>query len=106
MISVMIAAAMVMQANAAEPRRAYTSCLKDAVASAKTAKIAADAFKEYAHKTCAAVEGDLKARLVSFNVKNGMSKKAAADDAEVQLDDYVYSYDETYRYAIEDEKPK
>lgn len=106
MITMVIAAAMMMQAGMAESRGAYASCLKDAVSSAKGAKVAADAFKDYAHKTCAAVEGDLKAKMISFNVKNGMSKKAAADDADVQLDDYVYSYDETYRYSIEDEKPK
>lgn len=106
MISVMIAAAMVMQANAAEPRRAYTSCLKDAVASAKGEKIAAEAFKDYARKTCAAAEQGLKSKLVSFNVKNGMSRKSAAADAEVQLEDYVYSYDENYRYSLEDEKPQ
>jgi len=103
MIAAMIAAAMVMQVGAAD-RSAYVSCLKDAVANAKGASVTADGFKDYAHKTCASVADGFRAKLVSFNVKNGMSKKAAADDAQVQLDDYVYSAEERYRYSVEPPK--
>ena len=100
MISLMIAAAMMVQAGSAD-RTAYRACLNDAVASAKAANIGVDGFKEYARKTCAAVEGNFKAKLVSFNVKNGMSKKTAAEDAEVQLDDYLYTAEEIYRYSVD-----
>lgn len=100
MIAILIAAAMVMQAGAAD-RTAYRTCLNEAVASAKGAKIGVDAFKDYARKTCAAVEGGFKSKLVSFNVKNGMSKKTAAEDAEVQLEDYVYTAEEKYRYSVQ-----
>ena len=102
MISIMFAAAaMMLQSGTAETRSAYVSCLRDAAVSAKGAKIAPDGFKDYARTTCAAAEGGFKSKLVSFNVKNGMSKKAAADDAEIQLEDYVYSIDEKYRYSVE-----
>jgi hypothetical protein len=104
MIALVIAAAMVMQAGSADVRGAYVSCLKDAVASAKGASVGVDGFKDYAHKTCSAVADDLKSKLVTFNVKNGMSKKAAASDAELQLDDYVYTAEERYRYAVESPK--
>lgn len=100
MIVFVIAAAMTMQAAAAD-RSAYVSCLKDAVTSAKSANVGVDAFKDYAHKACASVEQGFKAKLVSFNVKNGMSKKAAAEDADVQLEDYVYTAEERYRYSVE-----
>jgi hypothetical protein len=99
MIAIMIAAAMVMQAGTDGQRNAFRSCLNDAVRSAKSANIGADGFKDYAHKTCASAEDGLKAKLVAFNVKNGMSKKAAAEDADIQLEDYLYTYEEKYRYA-------
>ena len=105
MISMMfVAAAMMVQAGTAEQRSAYVSCLRDAVVSAKGANVAIDGFKDYARKTCATVEGGFKSKLVSFNVKNGMSKKSAAADAEVQLEDYVYTAEERYRFSVEPPK--
>lgn len=101
MIATMIAAAVMVQAGSADDRKAYVSCLSDAVASAKSANVGVDGFKDYAHKTCATIEQSFKSKLVSFNVKNGMSKKTAADDAALQLDDYVYTAEERYRYAVQ-----
>lgn len=103
MITILVAAAMV-QATSSEARSSYVSCLRDAVTSAQSAKLGVAGFKDYAHQTCASIEGGFKAKLVSFNVKNGMSKKAAADDAQVQLDDYVYTAEERYRYSVEPPK--
>ena len=99
MITIVIAAAMVMQGGSADPRSAYVACLKNAVNSAKTSNVGVDGFKDYVRTTCASVEDGFKSKLVSFNVKNGMSKKAAADDAQIQLEDYVYTYEEKYRFA-------
>lgn len=99
-VTMFAAAMMLVQAGNAD-RSAYVSCLKDAVTSAKGANVGVDAFKDYAHKTCAAIEQSFKAKLVSFNVKNGMSKKAAAEDADVQLEDYVYTAEERFRYSLE-----
>lgn len=92
MISIAIAGALMLQTGSVELRSAYVDCLKQAVVSAKGAGVAADAFKDYAQKTCATAEEGLKAKLVGFNVKNGMTKAAAAKDADIQLDDYVYTY--------------
>ena len=100
MIAMMLTAAMMLQPGG-ELRQEYVSCLNSAVSSAKTANVAVDGFKDYAHKTCATVEEGLKARLITFNVKNGMSKKSAASDAELQLEDYLYTYEEKYRYAAQ-----
>ncbi len=106
MIVKFAAAALTMMATAAsaDARQDYVSCLNGAVGTAKTANVRADGFKDYAHKTCAAVEDGFKAKLVSFNVKNGMSKTAAAKDADLQLDDYLYTYEEKYRYSAEPPK--
>ena len=100
MIALVIAAAMMVQVGSAD-RTAYRTCLSDAVTSAKGANVAVDGFKDYARKTRAAVEDGFKSKLVSFNVKNGMSKKTAAEDAEVQLDDYLYTAEEKYRYSFD-----
>jgi len=99
-VTMFAAALMLVQVGNAD-RSAYVSCLKDAVQSAKGANVGVDAFKDYAHKTCAAIEQSFKAKLVSFNLKNGMSKKAAVEDADVQLEDYVYTAEERYRYSLE-----
>ena len=105
MISIMfVAAAMMAQGGTADTRSAYVSCLRDAVVSAKGANVGLEGFKAYARKTCATAEGGFKSKLVSFNVKNGMSRKSAAADAEVQLDDYVYTAEERYRYSVEPPK--
>lgn len=101
---VVIAAALMVQGDPADSRTAFRTCLNDAVVSAKTANVTVDTFKDYAHKTCAAAESTLKSRLVNFNIKNGMSKKAAAEDADIQLEDYLYTYEEKFRYAAEPPK--
>lgn len=98
MIAMVFVAMFAMQPGG-ELRQEYVTCLNNAVASAKTANVTADAFKAYAQKTCSTVEEGFKARLVTFNVKNGMSRKAATDDAQVQLEDYMYTYEEKFRYA-------
>ena len=97
----LIAAAMAMQGGSGDPRAAYRTCLNEAVASAKSANVGIDGFKDYAHRTCATVGDGFKSKLVSFNVKNGMSKKAASEDAELQLEDYVYTAEERYRYSVQ-----
>lgn len=102
MIVIELAAAMmVVQGGSGDPRAAYRTCLNDAVVSAKGANVGIDGFKDYARRTCGTIENGFKSKLVSFNVKNGMSKKAALEDAEVQLEDYVYPYEEKYRYSVE-----
>lgn len=102
MFTIVVAVAVAMQAAvAAEPRKAYSACLSQAVASAKTAKVPAAGFKAYAIQTCAAVEDSFRKALAAFNIKNGMGRKNATEDAQVQIDDYVYTADERYRYSVD-----
>ena len=105
MIILLTAAAMLTGAGAG-PREAYTVCLSNAFASAKSTKVPVDNFKSYAHQTCAADEEALKKSLTAFNVKNGMGKKSATEDAQVQIDDYVFTAEENYRYEVESRAPK
>ena len=99
-----LAAAAIFAGVVAEPRETYTACLSNAFVSAKTNKVPADAFKAHVHTTCAAAEDELRKKLVAFNVKNGMGKKSATEDAQVQIDDYVFTAEENYRYALKPPK--
>ena len=104
-IMTMAAAAMIAGASA-DPRQAYTLCLSDAAANAKVAKVPADGFKAYAQQNCAAAEDSFRKVLADFNVKNGMGKKSAAEDAQVQIDDYVYTANENYRFSVQPPKKR
>ena len=99
MIAVFVAAALALQGGSGDPRKDYVSCLNDAIASAKSANVAVDGFKAYASKTCAPIEAAFRAKLVAIDVKNGMSKKASVEDAQIQLDDYLYTAEERYKYS-------
>jgi hypothetical protein len=101
MLGTLFAALLAMQASAAD-RDAYSSCLKTAAVSAKTENVTVEGFKAHAQKVCAEIEKDLKSKLAAFNIRNGMGRKAAADDAQLQLDDYLFTAEDNYRYSIGD----
>lgn len=100
MILMYLAAAAISAGVAGEPRQAYSACLKGAVTNAKAANVPADGFKAYAHQTCAAAEDSFRKSLAAFNVKNGMSRKSATEDAQVQIDDYVFTAEDKYRFSL------
>ena len=97
---------MAMQASIAEPTTAFRGCLHDAAAKATSDKISADAIEDYLRNACTVQMGALKDALVSFRLKNGMSKKAAADDAEMTIDDYVSTPADNYRFMASQDAPK
>ena len=41
--------------------------------------------------------------MISFRMKNGMSRKAAADDADMTVDDYVATSVDNYKFMAEHE---
>lgn len=101
LIASTIFAAAVQNAAATSARSALTDCLRSAVAQASTNKLAADAIVSHMRQACDAPAGRLKAALVAFDVKNGISRKQAAEDADLQLDDYYATQEEKYRYLLE-----
>ena len=103
MITILTAAALFAGVSG-DPRSDYAACLRDAVVSAKAAKVTGDGFKAYAQQTCAETEAAFKANRAAFNVKNGMSRKSAAEDAQIQIDDYIYSAEDNYRFSLEPPK--
>ncbi len=87
-----------LQASINGPTDAFRACLKEASEKAGKEKVAGDAFEAYARNACGVQMGALKGAVVAFRVKNGMAKKAAADDANMTVDDYVATSVDKYQF--------
>ena len=85
------------QAAVNVPRVAFSTCLDQAAVKAKAEKIEAAAFGDYARTACAAEATKFKNALISFDVKNGVARKTATSDAELQVDDYIDGSVNSYR---------
>jgi len=101
MIALLAASAIYMsalQAGIAGPTDAFRGCLRDAASKAKSEKVAGDGIETYLKKSCTAQMSTLTEALVAFRMKNGMSRKAAADDAAMTVDDYVSTPADNYKF--------
>ena len=87
-----------LQASIAGPTDAFRGCLKEASTKASAEKVAGDAFEAYARNNCSAPMSALKSAVVAFRMKNGMGKKAAADDADMTVDDYLATSVDKYQF--------
>ena len=111
MIILIVASAVYLaaaQSSAADSsRKAFTACLREAVEKGKSEKITADGFDAYVRAHCAPVSAKFVDVLVSFDVKNKVSRKQATTDAESQITDYYSETGERYKYQIAPgEKPQ
>ena len=95
-----------LQASITAPTSAFRGCLHDAVAKATSEKVGGDAIETYLRNACTSQMGDLTSAIVAFRMKNGMSKKAAADDAEMTIEDYVATPADNYKFMAEQNAPK
>ena len=96
----------VLQASVAAPTSAFRGCLHDAASKATSEKVSADTIETYLRGACTVQMGSLKDALVAFRLKNGMSKKAAADDAQMTIDDYVSTPADNYKFMAGQNKPQ
>ena len=87
-----------MQASMAAPTNAFKDCLKATSAKAKSEKVTPANYEAYARSACSAQLSGLTSAITSFNVKNGMKRKDAADDAELTAGDYLSSSVDKYKY--------
>lgn len=94
-----------LQASIATPTSAFRGCLHDAAAKATSDKVSGDAIEAYLRNACTAQLGTLKQALVDFRMKNGMTKKAAADDASMTIDDYVSTPADNYKFMASQNAP-
>lgn len=101
MIALLAASAIYMsatQAGIAGPTDAFRGCLREAASKAKSEKVSGDAIEDYLKKACTVQMGTLTDALVAFRMKNGMTKKAAASDAAMTVDDYIATPADNYKF--------
>ena len=87
-----------LQATVAAPTSAFRGCLHEAASKATSEKVSADTIETYLRSACTVQMDSLKGALVAFRMKNGMSKKAAADDLATPA--------EHYKFAAEQNQPQ
>lgn len=101
MIALLAASAIYMsglQAGIAAPTDAFRGCLRDAATKAKSEKVTGDGIEAYLKNSCNAQMSTLTDALVAFRMKNGMTRKAAAADAAMTVDDYVSTPADNYKF--------
>jgi hypothetical protein len=96
-----IVVAMMVAGSGADSRHDFAECLKQADSKAQAQKIGADGFVAFAQSACASAEGPFEASLVNSNVSHGMSKKAAATDAALQVSDYYSERLDNYKVELQ-----
>jgi len=109
MIALLGASALVLsalQASIVAPTDSFRSCLREAVSKAKSDKVPGDGIEAYLKNACTAQMGTLKEVLISFRMKNGMTRKAAASDAEMTVDDYIATPSDNYKFLAQQDAPK
>lgn len=95
-----------LQASITAPTDAFRNCLKDASTKATTEKISGDAYEAYARNACSVPMSSLKSAVVAFRMKNGMGRKAAGDDADMTVDDYVATSVDKYQFFASQNAPQ
>ena len=109
MIALLVASGVFLtglQATINAPRDAFRACLKQANSKAEGEKVAVDAFEAYILNACTTQHDALKSAIVAFNMKNGMARKAAGEDADMTVEDYVSSFVDNYKFMANYNKPK
>jgi hypothetical protein len=95
-----------LQASIAGPTDAFRGCLREAATKAKSEKVSGDGIEAYLRNACGGQMSSLKNAVIAFRMKNGMSHKAAADDADMTVDDYVATPVDNYKFMADMDKPK
>ena len=95
-----------LQASISAPTDAFRACLKEASTKATNEKVAGNAYEAYVRNACSVQMGSLKNAVIAFRMKNGMGKKAAADDADMTVDDYVATSVDKYQFMADMNKPQ
>lgn len=94
------------QASISAPTDAFRGCLREAAAKAKGEKVTGDGIEAYLRNACTVQGSTLKEALIAFRLKNGMTRKAAASDADMTVDDYVSTPVDNYKFMVDMDKPK
>ena len=109
MIALLSASAITLaalQASINAPTDAFRGCLKESSAKAEKEKVAGEAIEAYLRNACTVQMGALKSAVVAFRVKNGMTRKVAAEDADMTVEDYLATSVEKFQFMAEMNAPK
>ena len=104
-IASMFAAAS-LDTAASSQRSALSKCLKESIANAKSAKVEVGAFEAYMRSQCSSPEADLRRAVIAIDVKNGISRRDAAENARLDVDDYFRSTAERYEAEMGASQPR
>jgi translation initiation factor IF-2 len=99
-VSVSAITLSLLQASISGPTDAFRGCLREAAAKAQSDKVGGDKIEDYLKTACTTQMSALTTAIVAFRVKNGMTKKAAANDAAMTVDDYVSTPADNYKFMI------
>jgi len=94
-----------LQASINAPTDAFRGCLRQAVSKANSENVGADAIETYLRSACTVQAQSLRNALVAFRLKNGMARKAAAEDATMTVDDYVATPVDNYKFRVSSQAP-
>lgn len=109
MIILMSASAIILaalQASINAPTDAFRGCLREATNKANSENVGPDAVEAYLRGACTVQMNSLRGALVAFRIKNGMAKKAAAEDAAMTVDDYVATPVENFKFMATRNAPQ
>ena len=95
-----------LQATINAPRDQFRECLKSATQKATTERVGADSIETYLGSACSVQMQSLKTAVIAFRVKNGMAKKAAVEDAEMTVEDYMSSPVDNYKFLMGRNEPQ
>lgn len=104
-IATMLAAASADTSASAE-RSALSNCLKETFAKAKSAKVEVAGFDSYVRSQCAAQEAALREAVIAIDRKNGISRKDAAENADLDVGDYFLATAERYEAEMAAMQPR
>ena len=105
LVGASVVSLLALQAAINAPTDAFRGCLRESSTKATNEKVAPDAIDAYLRAACGAQLSTLKSAVVAFRVKNGMSRKSAAEDASMTVDDYLATSVEKYQFMAEFNKP-
>lgn len=77
-------------------RAAFVTCLKQASSDAKPGEVTADTFAAFVKARCAEQQKALADAMVAFDMRNGASRRSAADGADLAIEDYVETAKNVY----------